>query len=131
MFLINFPLMLVPLAVYNFFLVAADVNPWEDIILRVDVMSGGSFSLSTGEGLLAVSLILLLGELAKAAHNRSRFLERILSAGVFTAFAAEFLLLPRATTPTFFLLSVMALIAVVGSIIVAPRHATSPIAFDP
>lgn len=131
MFLINFPLMLVPFAVYNFFVVAADVNPWEAVIFRAETVAGGSFSLTTGEGLIIISLMLLLGEMAKAARNPTPLIERVLSTLVFVAFAAEFLLVPRATTSTFFLIGAIALVDVIGSYLVAPRHTASNIAFDP
>ena len=54
MVLINFPLMLVPFAVYNFFILAGDLNPWEDVILRLDMVSGASFTLSMGDVLIVI-----------------------------------------------------------------------------
>ena len=68
MFLINFPLMLVPFAVYNFFIVGGDLNPWENIVLRVDMMSGANFTLSMGEGLIVIALLLLFVEILKATR---------------------------------------------------------------
>lgn len=129
MFLINFPLMLVPLAVYNFFLLAA-LNPWETVILRMDLLDA-SFSLTSGEGLILVSLLLLLGEMTKAAHNPAPGKERLFSFLVVMAFAAEFLLVPRATTSTFFLIGVIALIGLIGGFLVAPRHHAGDIILDP
>jgi hypothetical protein len=69
MLLINFPLMLVPFAVYNFFILAGDLNPWENIVLRVDMMSGSTFTLTMGEGLVVLALALLFVEILKATRT--------------------------------------------------------------
>lgn len=125
MVLINFPLMLVPFAVYNFFIVGGDLNPWETIVLRLDMISGAQFTLSMGEGLIVIALLLLFFEILKATRTGSRtILDHVLSTGVLIAYLIEFLLVEQASTSTFFLLMMITLIDVIAGYSVTIRSAS-------
>jgi hypothetical protein len=131
MFLINFPLLLVPFAAYNFFLIAGDTNPWENIILRIDMLSGASFSLSMGEGLLIVALALLFVEILKATRaGTSTIIDHILSTLVLIAYLVEFLLVAPAASSTFFILMMITLIDVVAGYSVSIRNASRDLTIE-
>jgi hypothetical protein len=131
MILINFPLMLVPFAVYNFFIVGGDLNPWETILLAVDMMSGARFTLSMGEGLIVIALLLLFVEILKATRTgTSSILDHILSTGVLIAYLVEFLLVPQAATPTFFILMAITLVDVVAGYSVSIRNASRDLTIE-
>jgi len=125
MTLINFPLMLVPFAVYNFFILTGELNHFEDVILRFDVLSGASFTLSMGELLIIISLLLLYTEVLKATRAASwGLIDRLLSTLILVAYLAEFLLVPRAGTATFFILMVVTLVDVAAGYSLSIRHAS-------
>jgi hypothetical protein len=131
MVLINFPLMLVPFAVYNFFILAGDLNPWEDVILRLDMVSGASFTLSMGDVLIVISLVLLFVEILKATRaGASTIVDHLLSTLVLIAFLVEFLLVAQASTPTFFILMVVTLIDVVAGYSVSIRNASRDLTIE-
>jgi hypothetical protein len=131
MFLINFPLMLVPFAVYNFFIIGAEVNPWEDLALRVDMMSGASFSMTMGEALIVLSLGLLFIELLKATRvGVSTIIDHLLSTVVLIAYLVEFLLVGRAATSTFFILMVVTLLDVIAGYSVSIRNASRDLTIE-
>jgi len=125
MFLINFPLMLVPFAVYNFFIIGAELNPWEDLALRVDMISGASFSMTMGEALIVLSLGLLFIEILKAARTGvSTRADNLLSTLVLVFYLVEFLLVQRAASSTFFILMVVTLLDVVVGYSLSTRNAS-------
>jgi hypothetical protein len=131
MVLINFPLMLVPFAVYNFFIVGGDLNPWETIVLRLDMISGAQFTLSMGEGLIVIALLLLFFEILKATRTgRWTILDHVLSTGVLIAYLVEFLLVEQASTSTFFLLMMITLIDVIAGYSVTIRSASRDLTID-
>jgi uncharacterized membrane protein YqhA len=131
MVLINFPLMLVPFAVYNFFILAGDLNPWEDVIVRLDMVSGASFTLSMGDVLIVISLVLLFVEILKATRaGASTIVDHLLSTLVLIAFLVEFLLVAQASTPTFFTLMVVTLIDVVAGYSVSIRNASRDLTIE-
>jgi hypothetical protein len=131
MVLINFPLMLVPFAVYNFFIVGGDVNPWENLILRVDMMSGATFTLTMGEGLIVLALLLLFVEILKATRVGSwTILDHLLSTLVLVAYLVEFLLVGQAASSTFFVLMVVTLIDVIAGYSVSIRNASRDLTIE-
>jgi hypothetical protein len=131
MLLINFPLMLVPFAVYNFFILAGDLNPWENVALRVDMMSGSAFTLTMGEGLIVLALALLFVEILKATRaGVSTIVDHLLSTVVLLAYVVEFLLVPQASTSTFFLLMMVTLIDVIAGYSVSIRNASRDLTIE-
>jgi hypothetical protein len=131
MILINFPLMLVPFAVYNFFIVGGDLNHWENILLAVYMMSGARFTLSMGEGLIVIALLLLFVEMLKATRTgTSSILDHILSTIVLIAYLVEFLMVAQAATPTFFILMVITLVDVVAGYSVSIRNASRDLTIE-
>ena len=109
--MVGFPLLLIPLAVYNIIvLLMRDVSLSEPV-LKLPLMSGAEWSISLSDILLTFAAIMLLLEIVKGARPGAKFLtDHLLSLIVFAAAAAEFVLWPKFGTSTFFLLTLFALV---------------------
>jgi hypothetical protein len=123
MYLIGFPLLLIPFAVYN---IVAFLTPgigWSEPLTRVGLPSGAEWTMSLGDMLVALAILLLLVEIIKAHRSGGRYLmDHLLSGLLLVAMSAEFYLVPRATTSTFFLLLVASLADVIGGVVALRRR---------
>lgn len=124
MYLIAFPLLLIPFAVYN---IVAFIMPgvsWTALASHVHMISGADWAMSPGDMLVAFSVLLLFGEMMKSTRIGLRtVLDHGLSLLVFLAFLVEFLLVARAATATFFILLVISFVDVLGGFAVSLRSA--------
>ena len=131
MFLIGFPLLLIPLVLYNIFAFMFGVTDWNVPFTSVHIISGGDWKISWGDLLLTLSILLLFLEIVKATRLGSRGLvDHMLSMLVFIAMLVEFLLVERAATSTFFLLMMTAFVDVVGGFTVSVRTAQRDIGIE-
>lgn len=122
--MIGFPLLLIPLAIYNMIAFLMHDVSFEKPILQLPLMSGDEWPIALRDIILLLSIVLLLFEVIKGARPGARFLtDHLLSALVFAAAAAEFVLLPRFGTSTFFLLTVLALVEFFSGIALRARRA--------
>jgi hypothetical protein len=124
MFLVGFPLLLVPFAVYN---IVAFVMPgvaWAGVITTVHLVSGADWNMSAGDLLITFAALLLFGEVLKATRIGVRtVVDHGLSLILFLGMLVEFLLVLQAATSTFFLLLVLSFIDVLGGFAVTLRTA--------
>jgi hypothetical protein len=112
MFVLGFPLLLVPFVVYNIiaFIFGLPDDFWTSPVATAHMMSGRDWVLTWGDILLAFSVFLLWVEIIKSTRLGTRsVMDHILAMALFIAMLAEFLLVPRAANSTFFLLTVFAL----------------------
>jgi hypothetical protein len=124
MYLIGFPLLLVPFVLYNLFAFLFGVADWNLPIFTVRLISGGEWRIGWGDLLIALSILLLFVEIVKAARIGSRgIMEHMLSMLLFIGMIVEFLLVDRAASSTFFLLMVAQFVDVVGGFTVSVRTA--------
>jgi hypothetical protein len=115
MYLIGFPLLLVPFVLYNLFAFLFGVADWNVPIFSVRLISGGEWRIGWGDLLIALSILLLFVEIVKSARIGSRgIIEHMLSMLLFIGMIVEFLLVDRAASSTFFLLMVAEFVDVVG-----------------
>lgn len=129
------PLMVIPLIVYNLisfgFIGSSGQTPFDAEIFSMNMMSGGTFSMSLGDLLLLISLILLFFEIIKSSRtSNASVVDHLLSTLVFVAFLIEFLLVKSAATPVFFLLMTMAFIDVLAGFSVSIRSAGRDVNFN-
>lgn len=131
MYLLGFPLLLVPFAIYNIIaFLWAGVN-WSDVATRVHLVSGGEWTMSAGDILIVVSLVFLFGEIVKATRIGTRaVVDHALSLLLFLAMMVEFLLVPQAATATFFLLMAISLVDVLAGFAVTLRTAQRDLSVD-
>lgn len=122
-FMIAFPLLLIPLAIYNIIAFLMSDVSFDKPIVQFVLKSGDEWPLALSEILLALGIVLLLFEVIKGARPGSKFLtDHLLSALVFAGAAAEFVLLPRFGTTTFFLLTLLALVEFFAGIALHARR---------
>jgi hypothetical protein len=116
--MVGFPLLLIPLAIYNIVAWLMPSVSLTDPLVHVTLPSGVDWPITLGEVLLALGILLLLLEIAKGAKPGSKYLtDHLLSFVVFGGAVAEFLLLPKFGTPTFFLLALMTMVDFFGGIV--------------
>lgn len=125
MFLVGFPLLIIPFAIYNMIAFLLPGIGWSQEIIRVPLMSGADWSCTPSELLVAFAAIVLWFEILKAMRINSRsIIDHLLSTLLFLGMTAEFLLVKEAASGTFFLLLVISFVDVVGGftmIRIAPR----------
>jgi hypothetical protein len=124
MFLVGFPLLLVPFAIYNIVAFLMPGVTWAGVITAVRMVSGTDWNMSAGDLLIAFAALLLFGEVLKATRIGVRpVVDHGLSLILFLGMVVEFLLVPQAATSTFFLLLVLSFIDVLGGFAVTLRTA--------
>jgi hypothetical protein len=121
--LIGFPLLLIPLAIYNIIAFLMPVE-WTTQAFAISMMSGGVWSVTFSDLLLALGLVFLFLEIFKATRHGTRaIVDHLLSTLLFIAALVEFLLVARAATSTFALLMAMCLVDVAAGFAVSIRAA--------
>lgn len=130
MSMIGFPLLLIPLAIYNIVVFLMQGVSFDAPLLALKLTSGKTWTATFSDGLLALGMLLLMVEVIKAAKPGAKyFTDHLLSLLVFAGAAAEFVLLPQFATSTFFLLTVLALVDFLASLAIRARRsatATAP-----
>ena len=126
----SIPLLIIPFILYNVGLAGLlgtgpDGSPWSVEIMSIGMMSGGVFSMTTGDLLVLVSLLLFFVEIVKSTRtSNASILDHALSTFVFVAFLVEFLLVQGAAHSVFFTLMLIALIDVLAGFSVSLRAAS-------
>jgi hypothetical protein len=123
MSMVGFPLLLIPLAIYNIIVFLMPGVTLAEPLMRLTLMSGAEWQVDLSDILLALGIVLLLLEVIKGARPGAKFLtDHLLSLIVFGAAAAEFLLWPRFATSTFFLLALLSLVDFLSGIALRTRR---------
>src|ERR1700761_9081175 len=126
MFVLGFPLLLIPFVIYNIvaFIFSLPNEFWVGPATTVHMMSGVDWVLTWEDLLIAFSIFLLWIEIIKSTRLGMRsVMDHILAMALFIGMLVEFLLVQRAATSTFFLLTAMALFDVLAGFIVGMRSA--------
>ncbi len=122
MFIIGFPLLLIPFAIYN---IVAFLTPgvgWTSPLTTVHMMSGRDWVLNLEDIIVALAIILLAVEITKATRIGLRtIIDHVLAMALFIAMLIEFLLVQQAGTSTFFLLTMISLVDVLVGFTVTVR----------
>ena len=135
MYIVGFPLLVIPFAVYNIieFLMpgASPGAVWANVIANITLASGEKWALTVGDLFIAISILILFVELLKATRLSSRsIVDHVLSTILFIIMLIEFLLVKQAASGTFFLLLVICFVDVVGGFSVTIRSAQRDITVD-
>lgn len=135
-FLIGFPLLLIPLTIFNIIVFLMPGLRLDTAVGVVRLMSGRTLSLTLGDALVLLSIALLLIEVVKAARPYAKYaMDHLLSLVVFGGAAAELLWLPNdqfASIPFAFLVALM-FVDAIGGIMIGWRrrkaaYAPAPVA---
>lgn len=131
----SIPLMIVPFVLFNLGLAGlfgedSAGDPWTTELFSLRMMSGGTFSLTSGMLMIIVALLLFFVEIVKATRtSNASLIDHLLSTFVFVAFLVEFLLVRGAAHPVFFVLMMIALIDVLAGFSVSLRAAGRDVSF--
>jgi hypothetical protein len=124
MFMLGFPLPLVPFAIYNIIAFLMPGVIWTGVVSTVQMVSGADWTMSVGDILIALAILLLCGEVLKSTRIGIRtVVDHALSLILFLCMLVEFLLVKQAATATFFLLLVVSFIDVLSGFAVTLRSA--------
>jgi hypothetical protein len=123
MSMIGFPLLLIPLAIYNIIAFLMPDVRFGDPLLKLALMSGAEWQVTLSDVLVTLGILLLLSEVIKGARPGAKYLtDHLLSLIVFGAAAAEFVLWPKFGTSTFFLLALLSLVDFLSGIALRTRR---------
>jgi hypothetical protein len=125
MSMVGFPLLLIPLAIYNIIVFLMPGVSLADPIVKLTLVSGTEWPVTLSDILLALAVLMLLFEVVKGARPGAKFLtDHLLSLIVFGAAAAEFVLWPRFGTSTYFLLALLSLVDFLTGVALRARRGT-------
>jgi hypothetical protein len=123
MSMVGFPLLLIPLAIYNTIVFLMPGVALDQPVFKLKLMSGAEWLLTSGDILLAVGILLLLFEVIKGARPGGKYLtDHLLSLIVFGGAVAEFLLWPRFGNSIYGLLALLALVDFLSGIALRARR---------
>jgi hypothetical protein len=122
MFVLGFPLLLIPFAVYNMIAFLTPGVGWTTPVATVHMMSGEDWVVTWEDTLLAFAILLLAIEILKSTRMGTRsIVDHVLAMALFIGMLVEFLLVRQAGTSTFFLLTMIGLVDVLGGFIISIR----------
>ena len=128
MSMVGFPLLLIPLAIYNIIVFLMPGVSLAEPLVTLPLMSGAQWPITLSDLLLALGIVMLLFEVIKGARPGAKYLtDHLLSLIVFGGAVAEFLLWPRFASSTFFLLALLSLVDFLTGVALRARRGTPAI----
>lgn len=129
--MVGFPLLLIPLAVYNIIAFLMPSVSFSDVLFKVPMITGETWPVTLADLLLALGVLLLLLEVVKGARPGAKFLmDHLLSLIIFGAAAAEFVMWPKFGNSTYFLLVLLAMADFLGGIAQRARRRIAYVAAE-
>ena len=126
-----FPLLLIPFAIYNFVAFLMPDVTWSGVVTTVHMVSGVDWTMSVGDMLITLAIVLLSGEVIKATRVGVRsVVSHALSLILFLAMLIEFILVKEAGTATFFMLLLISFIDVLSGFAVTLRSAQRDVTIE-
>src|SRR5664279_2216294 len=123
MSMIGFPLLLIPLAIYNIIAFLMRDVSFASPLVTVPLTSGTAWPLTLSDVLLTLGILLLLCEVVKGARPGAKYLtDHLLSLLVLCGAGAEFVMVPQFGTSTYFLLTTLALADFLSGIALRARR---------
>src|SRR6266568_4436763 len=123
MSMVGFPLLLIPIAIYNIIAFLMPGVSFADRLFKTKLVSGAEWTVAFGDCLVALGVLMLLLEVIKGARPSRKYLtDHLLSLIVFGAAAAEFVLWPKFGTSTYFLLTALALVDFLSGLALRTRR---------
>jgi hypothetical protein len=123
MYLIAFPLLLLPLVLYNMIAFLLNME-FSTIVLDISLLSGTHLAVSTGDMLVIFGVLLLYVEILKATRLSGKaIVDHVLSVVLFIVMVIEFIVVERAATSTFLILMALSFVDVIGGFTITIRTA--------
>jgi hypothetical protein len=124
MSMVGFPLLLIPLAIYNIIVWLMPDVSLGGTLITLPLVSGAQWPVTLSDVLLSLGILMLLLEVIKGARPGAKFLtDHLLSLILFGGAVAEFLLWPRFANSTYFLLTLLALTDFLSGVSLRVRRA--------
>src|ERR1700709_941304 len=121
--MIGFPLLLIPLAIYNIIAFLMRDVPFATPLFTIPLMSGTGWPVILSDVLVALGILLLLCEVIKGARPGAKYLtDHLLSLIVFGAAVAEFVLWSKFGTSTYFLLVALSMVDFLSGLALRTRR---------
>jgi hypothetical protein len=122
---VGFPLLLIPLAIYNMIAFLTPGVSWTGPVYSVPVplKSGLGWSPTAGDALIVFALLMLMFEFMKTTRQGKSFVEHFLALLLAGAAAAEFVMIPEAANSTFFMLVVICFVDLFAGFAASLRRA--------
>ena len=130
--MVGFPLLLIPLAIYNIIVFLMPDVSFTDPLVKLTLVSGAEWTVTLSDVLLTLAILLLLAEVIKGARPGAKYLtDHLLSLIVFGAAAAEFVMWPKFATSTYFLMTALSLVDFVSGLALRTRRRAVAVAAAP
>jgi hypothetical protein len=127
MSMVGFPLLLIPLAIYNIIVLLMPGVSLAEPLVKLTLMSGAEWPVTLSDILLTLGIVFLLLEVIKGARPGSKYLtDHLLSLIVSGGAAVEFVMWPHFGTSTYFLLTMLALVDFLSGIALRARRRMQP-----
>ena len=121
MYLVAFPLLLIPFALYNMVVFLLNM-PFTETVFAIPLVSDRRLPVSVGDLVVAIGMLLLYVEVMKAARPGGKgIMDHVLSFVLLLAIAGELVLVPRASTVTLLLLAVLGFVDLLTGISLSQR----------
>jgi len=123
MYLLGFPLLLIPFAIYNIlaFILGMSFN---ETVFTFTMLSRAELGLTGGDLLVMLSVLLLYVEILKATRLGSRaIMDHILSLLLFIVMTGEFMIVSQAATATFLIMVLISFVDVIAGFSITIRTA--------
>jgi hypothetical protein len=130
MYLVAFPMLIVPFAIYNMIAFLLDLD-FHQTVFTVPLLSGHRMDVSMGDVLVLLGVLLLYIEILKSTRFSSKaIVDHVLSIILFIAMIVEFIVAGKAATSTFLILTALSFVDVVGGFTITIRTAQRDVAFE-
>ena len=131
MYLVAFPLLLIPFALYNMVVFLLNM-PFTETVFAIPLVSDRRLPVSVGDLVVAIGMLLLYVEVMKAARPGGKgIMDHVLSFVLLLAIAGELVLVPRASTVTLLLLAVLGFVDLLTGISLSLRARRSIVIEEP
>src|ERR1700687_1872234 len=112
MFLIGFPLLLIPFALYNMIAFLLDMT-FDDTLFAIPLFGQRRMPVTTGDFLVGLGMLMLYVEMLKASRFGSKLMmDHVLSLALLAGMVFELLTTAKAATSTFLMLLMLSFIDV-------------------
>jgi hypothetical protein len=130
---IGFPLLLIPLAIYNMIAFLTPGVSWTGPVYSIPVplKSGLAWSPTAGDALIVFALLMLMFEFIKTTRQGKSFVEHFLALLLAGGATAEFVMVPEAANSTFFMLVVICFVDLFAGFAASLRRARRAVVVEP
>ena len=130
MYLIAFPLLLIPFVLYNMIVFLLDME-LSTTLFTIPLLSGSSLAVGAGDMLVMLAIFLLYIEILKATRLSTKaIMDHVLSFVLFIVMVVQFVVVEKAATTTFLILIALSFVDAIGGFTISIRTARRDISLE-